>query len=64
MFLTDNDNDCHLGGMDDSQRTCWALTPSDDANRDQGCSGTGWAGDGIYYAGHGRPGAFVGPARS
>jgi hypothetical protein len=41
--------------------TCWALTPSSDANRDHGCNGASWAGKGIYYAGYTHSGAFAGP---
>ena len=44
--------------------TCWALTPTDDKNRNFGCNGPAWAGQGLYYAGYGQAGAFVGPKNS
>ena len=51
--------------------TCWALTPAGDTNRDCGCSGGSWTGEGIYYGGKkssntcsGHGGGFAGPKAS
>ena len=45
---------CKVCSGDDTIKygdTCWAVTPSDDRNRDCGCNSGGWNGEGIYYGG-------------
>ena len=59
---------CFEGSSSRAGDTCWAITPSDDNNRQCGCNSGGWTGNGIYYGGWksptfcgGQGGGFAGP---